>query len=175
MQKRIEDFLGKPVVSIQSAAILGTIVNLVIQSGDLKIVACEISVQNTKEKLYLLPNDIRFLNNDKVLINSVQSLTEFDDLVRYQHNILHNYQLTGKQVETVSGKKLGKVVGYVFDADHFIVKKLSVKQGMFKSLIATDLLIDIADIIDTKPKMIVVKDNLIDLKKASPSVLPQRS
>lgn len=175
MQKLSSDLLEKPVVGVQNAETLGLITGFIVKSSDFKIVACVVNSSISKNKLYLLPSDIRLVNNDKIIIDSHQKLSEFEDLVRYQHEITQNYNVIGNKVVTTSGKRLGKVENFIFDPAHFYISKLYVKPNILKSLLVTNLLIDRADVVDVKKNTIVVKDNYAKIKKASPSVLPQSS
>ena len=172
MQKLSSEFIGLPVVSVQSSDELGRVTGLIIKSEDLKIVLCEVLIPTTRTQHFLLPRDIRFFNEEKVLVDSIQNITEFDDLVRYQHTITDNYELLGKRVETTTGKKLGRVRNFTFDPTHFMVNKLHVKPNIFKSLMVTSLLIDRSSIIETKKDVIVVKENYAKVKKTAPVALP---
>ncbi len=175
MQKLSSDLLEKPVVGVQNAEILGTINGFIVRPDDFKIVVCIVTPIVSKTKLYLLPSDIRLVNNNKIIIDSHQKLSEFEDLVRYQHDITNNYNVIGNKVETTTGKKLGRVKDFIFDPAHFYISKLYVRPRIFKTFLVTNLLIDRADVIDVKKNTIIVKDNFAKIKKASPSVLPQSS
>lgn len=175
MQKLSSDFIGKPIVSVQGAEIIGILSSVIIKPSDFKMIVCVVSPLISKNKLYLLPGDIRLFNNDKIIIDSHQKLSEFEDLVRYQHDIINNYNVIGKKVETTSGKRLGKVSSFMFDPAHYYISKLYVRPGILKSIVVTNLLIDRADVVDTKKNTIIVKDNFAKIKKTSPSVLPQSS
>jgi len=175
MQKLSTELLGKPVYSVQSGEQLGIFTDFILQSGDLKIVACTIKVMSSQEVHYLLPADIRYFNTEKILIDSVQKLSVFADLVRHQEAIAHNYNLIGKKVETVSGKKLGKVLNFLFDPAHYYITKINVSPPILQRILTTSLLIDRADIVETKTKVIIVKENLAKIKKTTSAVLPQGS
>lgn len=175
MQVLFTQFVGKPVIGVQNSDHLGILKDVVIKQESLKIIALAVSLKHKKESYYLLPNDIRFFNKDKILVDSFQKLSELSELIRYENDILHNYKIIGKKVQTVSKKKLGKVSNYMFDPAHYYVTKLSVKPNIFKSFLYTKLLIDRDNIIDTNKKYITVRDNYAKLKKSVPAVLPARS
>lgn len=175
MQKLSSELLSKPIVGVQNAETLGILTGFIVKSSDFKIVVCIVTSTVSKNKLYLLPSDIRLVNNDKIIIDSHQKLSDFEDLIRYQHDITENYNVIGNKVETSSGKKLGRVSDFIFDPAHFYISKLYVKPGLLKSLMITNLLIDRADVVDVKKNTIIVKDNYAKIKKTSPSVLPQSS
>jgi len=156
MQKLSSELLSKPIVGVQNAETLGILTGFIVKSSDFKIVVCIVTSTVSKNKLYLLPSDIRLVNNDKIIIDSHQKLSDFEDLIRYQHDITENYNVIGNKVETSSGKKLGRVSDFIFDPAHFYISKLYVKPGF-------------------KKNTIIVKDNCAKIKKTSPSVLPQSS
>ena len=173
MQKLSSELLEKPVVGVQNSEVLGTISGFIINSSDFKIIVCIVSSPISKHRLYLLPSDIRLVSHDKIIIDSHQKLSEFEDLIRYQHVITQGYNVIGCKVSTTSGKRLGRVKDFIFDPAHFYISKLYVNPGILKAFIVTNLLIDRADVIDVRKNTIIVKDNYAKIKKASPSVLPQ--
>ncbi len=173
MQKLSTELVGKPVYSVQSGELLGILTGFILQSGDLKMVAFTVKVASSQEIHYLLPGDIRYFNAQKILIDSLQNLSVFVDLVRHQHAITENYNIIGKKVETSSGKKLGKVVSFLFDPAHYYVTKINVSPPILQRILTTSLLIARADIVETKAKVIIVKENLAKIKKTAPVVLPQ--
>lgn len=175
MQKLASEFIGLPIVSVQNADNLGNVTGLIIKSNDLKIILCTVTVIGSREKHYLLPRDIRHFNNQKVLVDSIQNVSEFTDLVRYQHDIANNYELISKRVVSVNGKNIGKVINFIFDPDNFYVTKLNVKPGILKNLLVTNLLIDRASIVETQKNVILIKDNFAKVKKTASVALPQRS
>ncbi len=175
MQILSSQFVGKPIISVQTSEIIGYIKDMVTKQEDLKIVALCVSQPHQKESYYLLPSDIRFFNKDKVIVDSFQKLSEFSELVRYQHDITSNYRIIKKRVKTSSGKKLGRVVDYMFDPAHYFVTKLNVKPLLLQNIVYTKLLIDRDDIIDTQKNYIIVKDNFAKLKKPATAVLPAQS
>ncbi len=173
MQKLSTDLMGKPVYSVQSGEPLGLLTGFILQSGDLKMVALTIKVPSSQDVHYLLPADIRYFNTQKILVDSLQNLSVFADLVRHQHAITESYDLIGKKVETASGKKLGKVASFLFDPAHYYVTKINVTPPLLQRVLTTSLLIARADIVETKAKVIIVKENLAKVKKTAPVVLPQ--
>lgn len=175
MQVLSTQFIAKPIMSVQSSDILGTVKGLIIKQESLKIVAIAVKVGKSNNEHYLLPADIRFFNKEKILVDSYQKLSEFEDLVRYQYDITNNYNLIAKKVKTSSGKKLGKVKEFMFDPAHWFVTKLSIKPQFVRNVFYTKLLIDREDIVKTEDRAIIVKDNYAKLKKPAAVVLPARS
>lgn len=169
------DFIGKPVVSVQSGHPLGSLTDVILVSDSLKMTVCTVHSPESRAPLYLLPSDIRFFNDQKILVDSDQKLSEFEDLVRYQHAITEHYSVISKHVVTSSGKKLGKVRDYLFDPSHYFLTKLVISPPLLRKFLVASLLIDRNDIVETKKNHIIVKENLAKIKKASPSVLPLQS
>ncbi len=175
MQIIASEFIGLNVVSVQSAEVLGVINGFVLKPEDLKIIVFSLQTFSSREKHYLLPRDIRHFNNQKVLIDSLQNISEFSDLVRYQHDITNDYALIHKPVETVGGKKLGRVVDYMFDPAHYYITKLKVRPRLLSGIFVSSLLIDRSSIVETKQNVIIVKDNFAMIKKTATVPLPQNS
>lgn len=171
MQKLCSELIGGMVFGIQNGQEIGRISNFVVSSSDLKIIAYVVEPNFTKNNLYLLPGDIRLMDGPKVLVNSEENLSEFDELIRFQHAITENYKIITSRVITSSGKRIGKVIDFMFDSEISYITKISVVPTLLKKLLVTNLLIDRADIVDTKPGLIIVKDNLVKSSESSAKVL----
>jgi uncharacterized protein YrrD len=164
MQILRSEFVGKVVMSVHTGEQICVITDCIIQQNNLRIILFSTRVGLQKKQLFLLPKCIRFADRRRLIVDSNQSLSEFDELVRYQHDILHTYQPLRKKVVTESGKKLGTVSDYSFDNQHNFVQKLYVHANFFKRLLQTQLIIDRSSIIETKTDKIIVKDTVMSEK-----------
>ncbi len=174
MQILQSDFCGKSIMSVHTGEQLCVVTGFVIHPDNLKIVLFITHASLKKQPYYLLPSSIRFADSKRLIIDSAQSLSEFDELVRYQRDILNNYNPVKKRVVTQSGKKLGTVANFSFDNQHNFVQKLYVQAGFFKRFLQTQFVIDRSVIIETTKNTIVVKDTVEELPATIKSPLTNK-
>ncbi len=156
------------ILSLRNGGILGTIFGFVINPANLKIEALVCNINNTKQHMYLLNQDIRDMNNNKILINDYDSLSKADELIRMKELIELGFTLVGKPVITKSKQKIGKVREFSVDNTSFFIQKLYITQPIYKNLYGNQLIIDRAQIIEITNTKIVVNDLLQPTKlKAS--------
>lgn len=152
---------------------MATISNLYIQMKDLNIIVFQTGLVSTsKQPHYLLPTDIRQITTQRLLIDHDDKLSLADELIRLTDAIKTPFLLINLIVETVSGKKLGKIVDYSFDDQFFVVKKLYVSVRIWDKVFTDQLIIDRNDIVDVTPKKVVVRDGYIRNKQTITNALP---
>ncbi|MFO0862947.1 MAG: PRC-barrel domain-containing protein [Candidatus Saccharibacteria bacterium] len=174
MQVLQSEFSGKPIMGVHTGEQLCVVTGFVVHPGNLKIILFIANAPLQKQPYYLLPNSIRFADSKRLIIDSAQSLSEFDELVRYQHDILHNFNPIKKKVITQSGKKLGTVVDFSFDNQHNFIQKLYVRASFFKRFLQAQFIIDRNSVIETTPNSIIVKDTVDELPATIKSPLPNK-
>lgn len=152
---------------------MATINNLYIQMKDLNIIVFQTGlVGASKQPHYLLPTDIRQITTQRLLIDHDDKLSLADELIRLTDTIKTPFLLVNLIVETVSGKKLGKIVDYSFDDQFFVIKKLYVSVRIWDKVFTDQLIIDRNDIVDVTPKKVVVRDGYIRNKQTITNALP---
>ena len=175
MQILRSEFIGKPVMGVHTGEQICAITDCIIHQENLKILLFVTQAGLQKNPLYLLPNNIRFADNKRLIVDSAQTLSEFDELVRYQHDILDSYQPIRKKVVTVSGKKLGTVLDYSFDNQHNFIQKIYVRANFFKRFMQAQFVIDRVAIVETKKNSIIVKDATVNEGSTLKNPLPQKT
>jgi uncharacterized protein YrrD len=174
MQILHSEFIGKPVMAVHTGEQICVITGCIVHQDNLKIILLVTKAGLQKNPLYLLPDSIRFADSKRLIVDSTNSLSEFDELVRYQHDILHSYQPLRKKVITEAGKKLGSVIDYSFDNQHYFIQKLYVQAGLLKRFLQAQSIIDRTMIVETKPNCIVVKDAVVSDKSSVKSTIPSK-
>ncbi len=111
-----------------------------------------------RKQLILVTQDIRDILPQGIVVNDEDVLTDAEELVRLQEVIGINFELIGKQAETTSGKKLGKVSDYATETGSMFIKKLYVTQPIYKNFSGGNLGIDRTQIVEITDKKIVVND-----------------
>ncbi len=173
MQILRSQIIGRHIFTIQGGYDMAIISNSYIQIKDLNIIVFQVSLTRaSKQPHYLLPTDIRQITTQRLLIDHDDKLSLADELVRLTDTIKTPFLLINLIVETVSGKKLGKIVDYSFDDQFFVIKKLYVSVRIWDKVFTDQLIIDRNDIVDVIPKKVVVRDGYIRNKQTITNALP---
>lgn len=151
-----EHFIGLTVASVQSGLPCGKVSGFVISPDKLSITL--IAVTDSRGVYYLLPDDIRFFNQERLIIDAEEKLSEHEDLVRHQAVISAAFNPIGCKVVTESGKRLGKVVNYAIDNTTWLIGKLYVTPGLLTNPLQQEHIIDRSDVINIEKNRITVRE-----------------
>jgi len=151
-------FINKNVISLRTGRSVATVAGPVINPNNLKIEALRVNDSKDKKSLILLTQDIRQYHITGAFINDYSDLSEEEDLVRLKEVLKIDYVLIGKNVETASGSKVGKVIDYAFDDNNFMIIKLFVSKPIYKSLNGNSLVVLRDQIINVTPRNIIIED-----------------
>jgi len=80
-------------------------------------------------------SDILELSSSGVLINSIDSIIRPSEVLQIQRVISQGVRVLGAKAETESGKKLGRVLDFVIEAETGQVTKFYIKPGLFTPLL----------------------------------------
>jgi sporulation protein YlmC with PRC-barrel domain len=160
--------LNKSVLSLRTGAPIATITSAIFNPNNLKIEGFYCQDRFDKKQLILLYQDIRDIMAKGYVVNDHDVLVEADDLVRLQDVLALNFELIGKQVETVSHHKVGKVSDYATELETMYVQKIYVSQSIMKSLTGGSLSIDRSQVQEITPRRVVIND----LLKRVPATAP---
>lgn len=172
MQRSNSALVGQALYSVHTAGKIGLIRKLILRQQDLKVELLEIVAFDPTSVRYLLPSDIRFDDGKKIIIDSHESLSEPNELLRHQEILNHPFSLLGCRVVTQSGKRLGKVKDFSVDMQHFVVSKLNVVAPIWMLPFNSKFLIDRSDIVDIEKSKIVVKDAAVKTPEPVTKPLP---
>lgn len=154
------DLLNKQVLSLRTNAAIADITGLIINPDNLKVEAFYCRDYYAKAELVLVTQDIREVSAHGYIINDHEQLTKVEDLVRLKEVIGINFSLIGKQVDTISKAKIGKVADYATEVDSMFIQKIYVSQPLYKSVTGGSLVIDRSQINEITPKRIIINDLL---------------
>ena len=164
--------IGTPIMGLQTGTQLAITKLPIIDPSNLKIVAYEVDGALLTEKpSFIRVADVRELSGVGMIIDSNDEFIGSKDVVAIQKIYELNFKLIGLNVVNQSGHKLGKVDDYSLETDSFVVQQLNVKQGIFKSLSDTELLIHRSQIIEINDWNIIVKSAA---KKLEPISKPDK-
>ena len=151
-----KQLIGLTVASVQSGLPCGKIESLIVSPEKLTVEL--LCILDQGGIAYLLPSDIRFIADDRVIIDAEHKLSEADDLLRHQEAIKNAFSPIGCSVVTESRKKLGKVSEYSLDNQSWAAVKLYVSPGLFGNPLQEELMVDRHDVVDVMSNKIVIRD-----------------
>jgi len=149
-----------PIMSLRNGQLLGETTDFVINPANLKIVAFKCTINNSKQPLFLLNQDIRDMSDNKIFINDYEVLSEAKDLIRLKELIDLKFIIVGKMVVTKTKQKLGKVKEFSVDNTSLFLQKLYIAQPIYKNIYGGQLIIDRNQIVEVTNTQIIVKDIL---------------
>lgn len=132
----------------------------IINPNNLKIEGFYCEDVFNKDVLILLYQDIREMLPQGFVVDDVDVLTTPAELVRLKDILELDFQLLGKQVETQSKEKIGKVADYATEIETMYVQKIYVSRPVLKSLTTGQLSVDRSNIIEITNKRIIITDLL---------------
>lgn len=145
-------------MSLRTGGLVATARQVIINPNNLKIEGWHCEDQFSKQSLILLTKDVRDIVPQGLAIDDYEQLSEASDLVRLQDVLELNFELTGKQVVTDTGRKVGKVSDYSVNIKSFFVQKIYVNQPMYRNFAGGQLSIDRTQIIEITSSKITVRD-----------------
>ena len=163
--------VDKAILSLRTGGPIATIIGTVINPDNLKIEGFYCQDRFDKRQLILLSQDVRESLPQGLVVNDHDVLVDAEDLVRLKKVLELKYQLIGKQVETVSKQKIGKVSDFAVETETMYIQKIYVAQSIFKSFAGGSLSIDRNQVIETTPRKIVINDLEAMSRAAAPAVV----
>ena len=160
-----EAISGRKVMSIHSGGAISQLGEPLIDPSSLKIIAFATSTRGQRYFSVLHTSDIREWSGLGVIINSEDDIMEVDEnMPKIKDLAEEGFRLDGIGVRTESGKRLGKVVNYVFETEGFFVVKLYIEKVSILGLIKSPISIERDSVINVTKKFIVVADDLNRVK-----------
>lgn len=172
MQVSVSSLINRSIISIATGRRMGTVAQVIVDPGHMKMLFLKVATQKSSQKLYLPANEVREMSHNHVVINSEESLAEADELVRYQKELSDPVLLLGYRVITTSGKRLGSCEDYVIEAETHRLIKLYVQANLWQRLLVNHFIIDIADLVRIENRRIIVRDATVSELKSAENALP---
>ncbi len=145
--------INKPIMSLRTSDEIGRATVPIINPNNLKVEGLYCKDRFSNKTMVLVYQDIREFLPKGFIVNDHDSLSDPADLLRLKDVMGINYSLIGKQVVTVSKKRIGKISDYAVDSESMFIQKLYVSQSVFKSFTQGNLSIDrsqVQEVTDTK-------------------------
>lgn len=167
--------VGKPVLSLQTGAPVGTTFSPIINPNNLKIEGFYCQDRFEKKQMVLLTQDVRDILPQGIVVNDHHALTDPEELIRLKDVIELDFELIGKPVQTVSKERVGKVADFAADSETLYIQKLYVTRSILKSLGTGQLSIDRNNIVEITSRKIVIQEILKPTKAGAPATAPLTS
>jgi sporulation protein YlmC with PRC-barrel domain len=161
--------LNKSVMSLRTGRPIASITAPIFNPNNLKIEGFYCQDSFDKKELILLTQDIRDIMPRGYVVNDHEVLTEAAELVRLKDILELNFELIGKQVETLAKEKVGKVSDYATELETMFVQKIYVSQSILKSLTGGSLSVDRSQINEITPRRIIINELLKKAPVAAPA------
>jgi len=160
--------LNKSVMSLRTGTPVATVTAAIFNPKNLKIEGFYVEDRFDKNQLILLYQDVREILQQGYVINDHDVLAEPDELIRLKDVLKLDFQLIGKQVETIAKEKVGKVSDYAVETETMYVQKIYVSQSILKSFTGGSLSVDRTQINEITPRRIIINN----LMEAAPATAP---
>ncbi len=154
------NLLNKSVLSLRTGAPIASITGAIFNPNNLKIEGFYCQDRFNKKTLVLLYQDIRDIMTKGYVVNDHDVLAEPHELIRLKSVLDLHFELLGKQVETISKQKVGKVSDYAADMETMYIQKIYVAQSILKSFTGGALSIDRSQINEITPNRIIINELL---------------
>lgn len=161
--------LDKDIFSLRTGQPVAHITGAICNPNNLKIEGFYCADSFNKTELILLYQDIREIVRDGYVVNDHDVLAEAEELVRLKSVLDLRFELLGKQVETLSKQKIGKVSDYAVETETMFVQKIYVSQSILRSFTGGSLSIDRNQIHEITDKRVIVQDLLDDATVTAPA------
>jgi uncharacterized protein YrrD len=148
----------------QLAGYLGEII---ISPDNGKVLGFKVLKSNTKAQTILASSDILEIDPTKVVIASLNSLSRPEEVIRIHQVLSSHIHWLGLSVETENKKKLGKLEDISFERNTFTIKNIYVVCSLLKSNLLHKI-IPATKIVKVMPKKIIIEDDHLKIKNASP-------
>ncbi len=163
------NLINKSVLSLRTGAPIATVMAPIFNPNNLKIEGFYCQDRFDKRELILLYQDIRDILPKGYVVNDHDVLVEAEELVRLKDVIELNYELIGKQVETIAKEKVGKVSDYATEMETMFVQKIYVSQSIIKNFTGGSLSIDRSQVNEITPKRVIINELLKKAPVAAPA------
>ncbi len=156
---QLSEFLhNRQVLSLRTGGPVATAVAPIINPNNLKIEGFYCQDRLEKKELVLLVQDIRENLREGFVIDDHERLVEASELVRLKDIMGLRFELIGKQVETLSKQKVGKVSNFAVETGSMTIQKIYASQSIFKNFTGGSLSIDRSQIQEITPRRIIITE-----------------
>lgn len=159
--------LNYPILSLHTASKIAEVKALIIDPNFLKVVAFEINVASSKQRLFLETASVREFSKMGMIVDSDEEFVEQGDVIKLKEMIELGFTLENMKVLSKKKTMLGRVEDFMVTTDDFRVMQLIIKRPIYKSLIDPELVIGRSEIYEINDTEIIVKSEESTIMKKS--------
>lgn len=159
--------LSYPILSLHTASKIAEVKALIIDPNFLKVVAFEINVASSKQRLFLETASVREFSKMGMIVDSDEEFVEQGDVIKLKEMIELGFTLENMKVLSKKKTMLGRVEDFMVTTDDFRVMQLIIKRPIYKSLIDPELVIGRSEIYEINDTEIIVKSEESTIMKKS--------
>ena len=159
--------LNYPILSLHTASKIAEVKALIIDPNFLKVVAFEINVASSKQRLFLETASVREFSKMGMIVDSDKEFVEQGDVIKLKEMIELGFTLENMKVLSKKKTMLGRVEDFMVTTDDFRVMQLIIKRPIYKSLIDPELVIGRSEIYEINDTEIIVKSEESTIMKKS--------
>jgi sporulation protein YlmC with PRC-barrel domain len=174
MQKFASNLIGASVFVFQERYSVGKVIKVVVNEHNLNIELLEVDIPKS-QKHYILTKDIKSTLDSLVIVESLQDLSESEDLIRQEELIKTGFSLIGAKIKTQEGKYIGKVKDFTIDYNSLKTLKLHATASLRRRILNERYIIDIKDVIEVKNKAVIIKNTKLKAGQKATKALPASS
>ena len=170
MLRLSQTLIDRPILSLRTGSEIAITTGPIINPNNLKIEGLYCEDRYDRRVLVLLYNDIRDVIPNGIIINDHEVLSEPTELLRLRDIMRLHFELIGKQVETVSKEKVGKVSDYAVEETTMYIHKLYIAQSLLRSFTGGSLVVDRTQIVEITSKKVIIQDLAEKVRANAPAV-----
>ena len=162
-----------PIISLQTGETITQIHSLIIEMERLEIVAVKCVNMKEISDPILMVRSIRQIASDCIIIDSEEDIGSAEDVVRLKEPLLANYSPIGSSVISHMQRPIGRVEDFTINSESLKLQKLYIRQPIWRSWLGSSLIVAREQILDVKPKVIVVREAIIENKLTLHKQVPE--
>lgn len=155
LASRLDEY---PVMSLQTGGEVAKLDEPIIDPGTLEIVAYTVRAPllPADKTHFLRVIDVRELSDMGMIIDSIEEIVEYGDVIKIDELYDLGFPLVGMRVRDEKRTKIGKIVDYTIDVTSFSAIQLTVRRPLLHSLTDTELVIHRSQIIEITDDAVIV-------------------
>lgn len=172
MQKLASDFEKMTVITKQERAVLGNLKDFVLNPETGEAIGLLVVVPKAKKKIMVVNKyDISGVGTNFLMIDSVNNLSEPDEIIRIKEVLDLDIELIGSKVVDEDGKNIGRVRDWSINLKAMHLERLYVTASVFVKMISRELLIPSESIVKIEKDKVIVKSGSVKSGKKITSVV----
>lgn len=160
------DLMRLPVAALDTASRIGSVDTLLVDTDRSMVVGFLISLGLFTKKKFLAMTDIHSIDHQGLVVQSVETLVELQEVVRAKKILDEGIKILGHPVQTDRGKKLGRVSDLLVETQTGQITKYYVHGLLTDRIIPTEKIVKI-----TRQAVIVENEEPVKAEPAAVAAL----